>query len=216
MILVKHVKKYYENGLIKALNGVTLEIQPAEIVAIMGPSGCGKSTLLNLIGAIDFPTEGEIIVEGKNLLSYQPLYKYRASVVGFIFQFHHLIPSITLLENVMLPLYTRPLSGGERRKKASEMLVKLGLENRMNFLPTRVSGGERQLAAIARALINEPRIILADEPTGNLDTINGNMVIELIIDLCRRKQLTCIIATHNHEIAMKADRIIRMKDGLVG
>jgi putative ABC transport system ATP-binding protein len=215
MIVAKDIKKYYENGLIKALNGISFEIQSGEIVAIMGPSGCGKSTLLNIIGALDLPTEGEITIDGKNLLQYKPFHTFRSSMIGFIFQFHHLIPSLTLLENVEIPLYTQKLNKAERRKRASEMLIALGLKDRMNFLPTRVSGGERQCAAIARALINNPRIVLADELTGNLDTITGDYVMKLVLNLCREKHITFILATHNHEIAIQADRIIKMKNGLI-
>ncbi len=215
MIVIKNIKKHYENGLVKALNGVNFEIQQGEIVAIMGPSGCGKSTLLNLIGALDLPTEGEILIDGKNISGYQPLHRFRASMIGFIFQFHHLIPSLTLMENVEIPLYTQPFNRGERRKRASDMLTALGLKDRMNFLPTMVSGGERQRAAIARALINNPRIILADELTGNLDTLTGDMIMKLMINLCREKRFTLVLATHNHEIAARADRIIRMRNGLI-
>ena len=215
MIVVKDLKKYYENGLVKALNGVSFEIEEGEAVSIMGPSGCGKSTLLNLIGTLDMPTEGQIWIAGKNIADYSPTDLFRAKYLGFIFQFHHLIPNLSLLENVELPMFSLPIPNRLRRNKAIALLKEMGLEDRMNFVPTRVSGGERQRAAIARAMINDPQIILADEPTGSVDTVIGNKILDFLVDLCDTKKITMVIATHNHEVAARTKRIIRMRNGLI-
>jgi putative ABC transport system ATP-binding protein len=214
-ISVTHLKKDYDNGLVQALRGVSFEIQKGEAVSIMGPSGCGKSTLLNLIGTLDLPTEGEIRVDGKPLADYRPFDSFRAKTIGFIFQFHHLIPNLTLVENVELPLYSFPIPRRVRREKAIQLLEEMDLEDRMHFLPTRVSGGERQRAAIARAIINDPQILLADEPTGSVDTLIGNRIIDFLLDQCKQKQMTIIIATHNYEVAGRTERIIKIKNGLV-
>lgn len=215
MLSIKGLFKDYEGGLVEALKGISLNVQKGEIVAVMGPSGCGKSTLLNLIGALDNPSGGEIFIDGRAISDYRPFDRFRASMVGFVFQFHHLIPSLTLLENVEVPMYAFPLSGKERRERAEKILKEVGLEGRMRFLPTRVSGGERQRAAIARAVVNEPRIILADEPTGNLDSETGKMVLDLTVSRCRLRGATMLLATHDPEVAARADRIIRFRDGLV-
>jgi len=188
MILVKDLKKYYDYGLVKALNGVTFAIEKGEIVSIMGPSGCGKTTLLNLLGTLDLPTEGDIMIDGKNIMDYRPFAAFRAGNIGFIFQFHHLIPNLSLLENVELPMFTTSAPKKLRRDKTIYLLKEMGLEKRMNFFPTRVSGGERQLTAIARAIINDPQIILADEPTGNVDTTNGNRIMDFLVNMCDKKK----------------------------
>jgi len=215
MISVRDVRKVYDYGLVKALNGVSFEIEEGEAVSIMGPSGCGKSTLLNLIGTLDMPTEGQIWIAGKNIADYSPTDLFRAKYLGFIFQFHHLIPNLSLLENVELPMFSLPIPNRLRRNKAIALLKEMGLEDRMNFLPTRVSGGERQRAAIARAMINDPQIILADEPTGSVDTVIGNKILDFLVDLCDTKKITMVIATHNHEVAARTKRIIRMRNGLI-
>lgn len=215
MITTINLIKHYDKGLVKALNGVSLTVKKSEIVSIMGPSGCGKSTLLNLIGALDVATAGEILIEGRNIKTCRPYNQFRAQTIGFVFQFHHLIPSLCLLENVELPLYSQPVSKKERGKKAEAILEELGLVHRMNALPEHVSGGERQRTAVARALVNAPKIILADEPTGNLDAETGDMVLECIMRLCHANGATAIIATHNHEIAARTDRAIYIKNGLI-
>jgi putative ABC transport system ATP-binding protein len=215
MISVKNLKKVYDYGLVKALNGVSFEIEEGEAVSIMGPSGCGKSTLLNLIGTLDSPTEGEIWIGGKNIKDYSPMHAFRAKNIGFIFQFHHLIPNLSLLENVELPMFSLPIPKRLRRDKAIALLKEMDLEARMNFFPTRVSGGERQRAAIARAMMNDPQIILADEPTGSVDTVIGNKILDFLVSLCDKKKITMVIATHNHEVAAKTKRIIRMRNGQI-
>jgi ABC-type lipoprotein export system ATPase subunit len=162
---------------------------------------------------LDFPTEGEVFFDGKNVMEYKPLDAFRAKNVGFIFQFHHLIPNLSLLENVELPMFSLPISRSVRRGKAIDLLKAMGLEDRIHFLPTRVSGGERQRTAIARAMMNDPQLILADEPTGSVDTVTGNAILDFLVALCRQKTMSMIIATHNHEVAAKTDRMIRIRNG---
>ncbi len=215
MIRVANLVKHYEKGLVRALNGISFEVATGEIVAIMGPSGCGKSTLLNLIGTLDLPTRGEIRIDGKNSLDFRPFNRFRAEIVGFVFQFHHLIPSLTLQENVELPMYCLPIPRKTRRRRALEVLGIMGLTERLTFLPTRVSGGERQRAAVARAIVNNPRIILADEPTGSVDTETGSRILEFLGRKCRERGTTMLLATHNAEIAGQADRIIHIRNGRV-
>ncbi len=215
MIIVKDLLKHYEKGLVKALNGVSFTVKKGECVAIVGPSGCGKTTLLNLIGALDVPTDGEILVDGKNIREHRQYNRFRAEMVGFVFQLYHLIPSLTLLENVELPMYSLSLSRKERKGRARELLSEVGLVERMNFYPTHVSGGERQRAAIARALANEPKLVLADEPTGNVDTETGDIILDILTKLCRVRGITMLIATHDKEVTDRADRVIRIRNGLI-
>jgi len=215
MIVAKNLVKHYDGGLVKALNGVSFEVEKGAVAALMGPSGCGKSTLLNLVGALDTPTSGEILIDGRDISSYEPLDRFRARTIGFVFQFHHLIPGLSLLENTELPMYPLGISKKEMKKRATEMLVKVGLVERMDFPPTKVSGGERQRAAIARALVNGPSIILADEPTGSVDTETGQAILDHLIHLCHSQGATMLIATHNQDIAARADRVLHMKDGVL-
>lgn len=213
MIEVQQLEKCYEQGRVRALRGVCLKIERAESVALMGPSGCGKSTLLNVLGALDEADSGRISIAGRALQSYRPYHRYRRDRVGFVFQFHHLIPSLSLLDNVMLPLYATPLPASERRRRAEALLEAMGLSERLKFRPTAVSGGERQRAAIARALVNHPAIVLADEPTGNLDSATGNKVMRFLLEHAARHQATVLVATHNEGIAGLCDRVFRMLDG---
>ena len=215
MIIVKDLLKHYEKGLVKALNGVSFTVKKGECVAIVGPSGCGKTTLLNLIVALDVPTDGEIFIDGKDIGEHKQYNRFRAEMVGFVFQLYHLIPSLTLLENVELPMYSLSLSRKERKGRARELLSEVGLVERMNFYPTRVSGGERQRAAIARALANEPKLVLADEPTGNVDTETGDIILDILTKLCRVRGITMLIATHDKEVTARADRVIRIRNGLI-
>ena len=215
MIIVKDLLKHYEKGLVKALNGVSFTVKKGECVAIVGPSGCGKTTLLNLIGALDVPTDGEILVDGKNIREHRQYNRFRAEMVGFVFQLYHLIPSLTLMENVELPMYSLSLSRKERKGRARELLSEVGLVERMNFYPTHVSGGERQRAAIARALVNEPKLVLADEPTGNVDTETGDIILDILTKLCRVRGITMLIASHDKEVTDRADRVIRIRNGLI-
>lgn len=215
MIAIDNLYKSYDNGLVKAVNGISLFVAKGETVSLMGPSGCGKSTLLNLIGALDFADKGDILVNGIPIQNHKPLHNFRSRMVGFVFQFHHLIPSLTILENVELPLYANKISSQDRKEKAVKCLSAVGLEKRLNFYPNRVSGGERQRTAIARSLINDPQIILADEPTGSVDTVTGEKVISLLIDYCKKNTVTMILATHNPMIDRMTERTVHMQDGVI-
>ena len=214
MIRVKRLYKHYDGGLVKALNGISLAIEKGEVCAIMGPSGCGKSTLLNLIGALDVPTGGKIDIDGIELKNAGSLAGFRNQKVGFVFQFHNLIPNITLLENVELPTFPIPgITRTLRREKALKLLSEVGLEKRVGFLPTQVSGGERQRAAVARALINAPEILLADEPTGSVDSETATFIMTSILKRCRNNRMTCLIVSHNRDVSRQADRTLFMSDG---
>lgn len=214
MIRIDKLYKHYDGGLVKALNGISLNIRRGEVCSIMGPSGCGKSTLLNLIGALDIPTCGEIYVNGIQLKNTGSLTEFRCRQVGFIFQFHNLIANITLADNVELPTFAiSGMSRSRRREKALKLLSEVGLEERAKFLPTQVSGGERQRAAVARALINSPKILLADEPTGSVDSDTAAFIMSSILKRCRNDQMTALIVSHNREITKLTDRTLFMRDG---
>ena len=208
--------KVYGNGhQVRALDGVDLTIHAGEFIAIVGPSGAGKSTLLNMLGALDRPTSGEIIINGTPLLKVRNLDRFRSQTVGFVFQTHNLIPTLTALENVEVPMYETKLRGRKRRARAEELLGLVGLGERLSFLPSKLSGGERQRVAIARALANHPAIILADEPTGNLDSRNTQDIMKLLNDLNQSQGTTLLVVTHNHEVARATRRIITIRDGKV-
>jgi ABC-type antimicrobial peptide transport system, ATPase component len=213
IIEIKGLKKGYENGQITALNGIDLEIKEGEFVSIIGPSGSGKSTLLNMIGALDNPDEGSINVAGTDLMQNEDLSKFRSDEIGFVFQLHNLIPNLTVLENVQIPLIETPLSDGQMEKRALELLKSVNLENKINQKPTKLSGGERQRVAIARALVNHPSIILADEPTGSLDSKTQNVILDLLKDIHKKENVTLIIVTHSTDVADMADRTITVLDG---
>jgi lipoprotein-releasing system ATP-binding protein len=214
-IELNDVVKYYDGALVKALNGVSLTVRGGEIISLLGPSGSGKSTLLNVMSTMDGQSSGRVSFDGRSVSRYRPLARFRARHIGFVFQFHHLISHLTLLENVELPMMVFEKVGKLRRDKASELLANMGLSAKQNALPNRISGGERQRGAIARALANNPDIILADEPTGNVDTETGQMVVSYIINYCREYKATLIMATHNQEIADMTDRRILIRNGLV-
>ena len=200
---------------IRAVDGVSFEINKGAFVAIMGPSGSGKSTLMNLIGGLDSPTKGDILVEDQNLrkLKDKKLSKYRNKMVGFIFQSFNLQPMYTALENVVLPLYFAKIKQSEKNKRGKKALAVVKLTHRLKHKPRELSGGERQRVCIARALVNEPAIVLADEPTGNLDSKTGKEIITFLKSLAHKGNLTVIMVTHDTEMARLADRIIRIKDG---
>ena len=210
---MKNVYKSYENGNIKALNGIDLTIADGEFVSIIGPSGSGKSTLLNMLGALDIPDSGSINVAGHDLTASKKLNEFRAEKIGFIFQLHNLIPNISVVENIEIPMFTQKLSSKEMRANALKLLGDVGLEDKADIMPNKLSGGERQRVAIARALANNPSIILADEPTGSLDSKTSSKILKQLIDLHEDKNVTLIIVTHDMDVAKLADRVIEVLDG---
>ncbi|MCL6642543.1 MAG: ABC transporter ATP-binding protein [Candidatus Bipolaricaulota bacterium] len=216
MIQLKNAHKTYPMGetQVQALRGLDLTIKPGEFVAIMGPSGSGKSTLMHLLGCLDLPSEGLVQLDGNDVtkLDEDRLAQIRGKKIGFVFQTFNLIPTLTAQENVELPLFFQGVPRTERRARAAELLRKVGLDGRMHHKPSQLSGGERQRVAIARALANDPEIILADEPTGNLDSESGEAILELLAQL-HREGKTIILVTHNPEAAAYAQRIVRIRDG---
>lgn len=213
LLVVEALSRHYDRGTVKALDGITFEAYSREIVALTGPSGCGKSTLLSIVGLLEQPTSGRAFIGGEDLARVRHPASFRARNIGFIFQFHHMVSTMTLLENVAAPMIALGVARAERRIRAGEILDQMNLSARANFLPANVSGGERQRAAVARALINRPLVIMADEPTGNLDSRNGQLVVDLLIQHARSQSALILLATHNPEIAAAADRRIEMRDG---
>ena len=213
MLTAKNIHKYY--GSLWVLKGVDLQIQKGEIVSIAGPSGSGKSTLLHILGTLDIANKGEIFLHDKPLhtLKGKALAAFRNTHIGFVFQFHHLLPEFTAIENVCIPGWIAGRKKTEVRQDAEELLRTLGLGERMENKPNQLSGGEQQRVAVARALINKPDIIFADEPTGNLDSANARELHQLFFDLREKMQQTFLIVTHNEELAGMSDRILHMKDG---
>lgn len=218
VIEIEELRKHYQMGqtLVRALDGVTFNIEENEYIAIMGPSGSGKSTLMNLIGCLDTPTEGEYILNGQRVseLDDAELAQIRNREIGFVFQTFNLLPRTDCLSNVELPLIYSGMKSSMRKKKATTTLTKVGLGDRLDHKPNELSGGQRQRVAIARALVNDPSILLADEPTGNLDTKTGDEIMLLFEDLHRAGN-TIILVTHENEIANHARRIIRLRDGKI-
>jgi ABC-type lipoprotein export system ATPase subunit len=212
-IVVREVEKAYEHGRIRALNGMTMDVAEGEWVAIVGPSGCGKSTLLHLIAALDRPDAGHIHVHGNDLDRVADAGLYRRRAMGLVFQLHNLLPSLTAAENVEVPMFGTGRSRHERRRRAFELLELVGLGNRAGNRPAELSGGERQRVAIARALANDPPVLLADEPTGSLDSDAGRRVLDLIADIRHRRGITIVMVTHDPGVAACADRTVRMLDG---
>lgn len=218
VLLIKQITKFYELGeiTIKALNGVDVTINKNEYVALMGPSGSGKSTLMNIMGCLDSPTSGDYILNGKNVATLfdHELAKIRNKEIGFVFQTFNLLPRLTATANVALPLVYSGMSRNQRLDQADDMLEAVGLGDRLDHKPNELSGGQRQRVAIARALINNPSIILADEPTGNLDTKTSDEIME-ILEKIHQQGNTVILVTHEEDIAQHAQRIIRMRDGKI-
>ena len=213
VVEIRDLYKSYEDGKIKALNGINLTIQDGEFVSIIGPSGSGKSTLLNMLGALDVPDSGCINVAGNDLKTSKKLNEFRGEKIGFIFQLHNLIPNISVVENVEIPMFTQKMSAKEMRVRALKLLDDVGLRDKAEILPNKLSGGERQRVAIARALANDPSIILADEPTGSLDSKTSSKILKQLIDLHKDKNVTLIIVTHDMDVAKLADRVIEVLDG---
>jgi putative ABC transport system ATP-binding protein len=213
------VHKAYHTGQVNvpALRGVDLTVWRGEMVAIMGPSGCGKTTLLNCLSGLDTADKGQIIIEGVSLpeMSDRERTGYRAKRMGFVFQFYNLLPVLSAVENVELPLLVSGFGLGKARKRALESLEQVGLAHRANHRPSELSGGERQRTTIARALVNRPALVWADEPTGDLDSETANEILDVLMDLNRERQLTFILVTHSREVGARCGRIVRMRDGLM-
>lgn len=217
LIIVRQLVKVYPlpEGELRVLDGLDFDLEAGDFVAIMGASGVGKTTLLNILGTLDRPTSGEVFFEGENLFTKSPreLARIRNEKIGFIFQFFHLLPEFTVLENLSLPLL---ISGWPKKKalaRAKELLEEVGLEKKAKVYPPFLSGGEQQRIAIARALMAEPRLLLADEPTGNLDWATGEKIMELLVKLHRERHLTCVVVTHNEKVAQFCQRLYRLEAG---
>jgi putative ABC transport system ATP-binding protein len=217
MIQLHNIEKVYRTNTVEtlALNSISLDVARGEFLSVMGPSGCGKSTLLNIMGLLDAPTKGEIKIDNQQTanLSDQQLAHFRNTRLGFIFQSYHLINDLKVVDNVELPLLYRSSTGKERRKLALAALGKVGLSNRVRHFPTQLSGGQKQRVAIARAIIGNPEIILADEPTGNLDSAMGNEIMDILLHLNQTEGTTIVMVTHDENMARKTHRLVRLFDG---
>jgi ABC-type lipoprotein export system ATPase subunit len=209
------LRKDFDDGQVQALRGVDFQIGDGEFVAIVGPSGSGKTTLLQMLGALDQPSSGTLLYRGKSLRDLPDPAAYRAREIGFVFQAFHLLPTFTATENVQIPMFEVQPSRPARTKRAVELLKSVGLEQRLNHFPAKLSGGERQRVAIARSLANSPSVLLADEPTGNLDSENARIVLDLLISLHRERRMTLVLITHDMTVAKRASRAIQMMDGRV-
>ncbi|MGE5315064.1 MAG: ABC transporter ATP-binding protein [Acidobacteriota bacterium] len=220
MIQATNIRRKFSigrNDYLEVLKGISLGIEHGEVIAIVGPSGAGKSTLLHILGLLDRPTEGELIFEGEDVftLKDETLARLRNQKIGFIFQFHHLLPEFTALENVMMPALIAGHTMHEVQTRAKELLTDVGVIHRAQHKPNELSGGEQQRVAVARALMNSPKLVLADEPSGNLDSENASALHEMILDLRNKYNQTFVIVTHNKELADMADREIMVVDGLI-
>ena len=215
LLYADDLHKTYPDGQVVALAGVSLGIREGEYTAITGPSGCGKSTLLNLLGALDIPDRGTIRFRGEPLAGNRNLDRFRARQIGFVFQSFFLLPTLTSRENVQIPMFEGDLVRRDRVRKADELLELVGMTHRAGHRPGQLSVGERQRVALARSLANDPALLLADEPTGNLDSHNATHVLDLLIKLQRERRLSLVIVTHSPEVAERADRVVRMRDGKV-
>lgn len=215
LLRCENLSKVYPDGGVRALVDVSLGIRAGEYVAIMGPSGSGKSTLLNILGALDTPTSGEVYFEGQRLSSLPSLDRLRAEKIGFVFQSFHLLPMLTALENAQIPMFEIGMTAAERAKRAADLLAAVDMMKRANHLPSKLSVGERQRVAIARSLANNPILLLADEPTGNLDTRTGEEILDLFGQLHRERKMTLVVITHDDEVGRRAERVIRVRDGRI-
>jgi len=217
MIRLQNIEKVYRTDTVEtlAINNISLDITKGEFLSIMGPSGCGKSTLLNIIGLLDEPSKGSIKIDEQDTSRFndQQMARFRNQKLGFIFQSYHLINDLQVLDNVELPLLYRTSSAKERRQLATEALEKVGLSNRLKHFPNQLSGGQRQRVAIARAIVGRPQIILADEPTGNLDSAMGNEIMDILINLNKNEGTTIVMVTHDENMAHKTHRLVRLFDG---
>jgi ABC-type lipoprotein export system ATPase subunit len=215
LLEVRDLRKSYDDGRIEALRGVDLTINAGDFVAISGASGSGKSTLLQLLGGLDTATSGQVLFQNAALGSTIGLDDYRAHHVGFIFQAFYLLPTLRAIENVQVPMFAVKQTGDSRAQRAKELLCEMGLEHRLNQYPNELSAGERQRVAIARALANHPSVLLADEPTGNLDSVNSAKIMEMLIGIQKKRGMTLVVVTHENDIAHSAQRHIRIRDGKI-
>ena len=219
IIKLENIWRTYQLGKteVHALRGLSLEIFPGTFMTIMGSSGSGKSTLLNMIGCLDSPTRGKVYLKGKNIseMPESQLSQFRGKTLGFVFQDFNLLPNLTAAENVMLPMVFQGVSLVERKKKAENLLERVGLKQRMSHQPSELSGGERQRVALARAFANDPEVIIADEPTGNLDSVTGKMIMENLKDFHKKQGKTMVVVTHDPKIAEYAEKIVNIKDGQI-
>jgi ABC-type lipoprotein export system ATPase subunit len=211
----KALTREFDDGQVQALRGVDFSVEEGEFIAISGPSGCGKSTLLQMLGALDKPTSGALLYRGRSVADLPDPAAYRAHEIGFIFQAFHLLPTFTAVENVQMPMFETDLSLSDRKERAIELLKLVGLDHRLDHFPSKLSGGERQRVAIARSLANSPSVLLADEPTGNLDSKNAHLVLNLIIRLQQEQGRTMVLVTHDPSIAGRASRTLHMIDGQI-
>lgn len=217
IIRVDNVTKIYGSGetAVRALDGLSVEVQTGEFIAVMGPSGCGKSTLLNMLGALDQPSEGTVWVAGEDLSKLKNVDRFRAKTVGFVFQLHNLLPTMTAQENVEIPLQGQINSRKGRRERAAHLLELVGLSDRLGHLPGQLSGGQRQRVAIARSLANSPALVLADEPSGSLDSQSSEEIMALLADLNHSQGTSIVVVTHDRRVAQATQRILRMQDGTI-
>ena len=217
MLHLQNIEKVYRTDTVEtlALKNINLDVAKGEFLSVMGPSGCGKSTLLNIMGLLDGPSRGEVRIDGRPTarMSDKELARFRNKSIGFIFQSYHLIGDLQVLDNAELPLLYRATSARERRRLASEALGRVGLSNRVKHFPTQLSGGQKQRVAIARAIVGNPEIILADEPTGNLDSVMGGEIMDILLDLNRTGGTTIIMVTHDENMARRTHRLVRLFDG---
>ena len=215
MIETHNLTRIYGDGEeIRALDGVTMSVEAGEFLAVMGPSGSGKSTLLHVLGTLDVPTSGKVFINGQDLSNLHDVDRFRAKTVGFMFQLHNLLPTLTARENVEIPMMGF-MDAGSRRRRAEELLTLVGLADRLNHLPGQLSGGQRQRVAVARALANQPPLVLADEPTGSLDTTAGQELMHLLKELNRSQGVTFVIVTHDPSVARQTQRVLVMADGKI-
>lgn len=215
LLSIDDVCKDYPDGNVRALDHVSFDIRSGEYVAIMGPSGSGKSTLLSILGTLDRPTSGTVAFDGETIDASTNLDNLRSQFIGFIFQSFYLLPTLTALENIQVPMFGRGMTAAQRTEKARQLIESVGMSDRAKHLPKQLSVGQRQRIAIARSLANDPRLLLADEPTGNLDTVTADSILELFAELHSEREMTLITVTHSEEVAASAQRILRVRDGKI-
>lgn len=215
ILRISDLTLHFDEGRTRALDGVDLEVDEGEFVSIVGPSGSGKSSLLNIIGTLEEPTAGEIVLREQRYSHIKDASLFRRENIGFVFQSFHLIPTLSALDNVIVPTVACGGAASAYRERAEELLIQLGLRERLAHLPGKLSGGERQRVAIARALINQPRVLLADEPTGSLDSSNAAQVLDILTGIVKQQGLTLIMVTHDAAVSARSDRIVLMRDGKI-